>query len=188
MRRLSVFNNISLDGYFTGAGGDFSWAKDGMDDAEFGAFVAGNASGEGELVFGRITYEMMASFWPTPAAKAAMPEVAEGMNRSRKVVFSRRFAKVDWQNTRLMQGELVAEVRKLKLESGPAMAILGSGSIAAQLAAAGLIDEYQFVVNPVVLGAGRTMFEGLGKPLPMRLTESRAFKNGKLFLRYVPVS
>ncbi|HEV2320818.1 MAG TPA: dihydrofolate reductase family protein [Gammaproteobacteria bacterium] len=186
MRRLIVFNNISLDGYFTGAGGDFSWAKDGMDDSEFSAFVAGNASGEGELLFGRVTYEMMASFWPTPAAKAAMPEVAAGMSRSRKVVFSRRLTKADWQNTRLIKGELVAEARKLKQEEGPGMAILGSGSITAQLAAAGLIDEYQFVVNPVVLGTGRTMFEGLAKPLPMRLTESRAFKNGKLFLRYIP--
>ncbi|HEU5399602.1 MAG TPA: dihydrofolate reductase family protein [Gammaproteobacteria bacterium] len=188
MRRLIVFNNISLDGYFTGAGGDFSWAKEGADDPEFGAFVSGNASGEGELIFGRVTYEMMASFWPTPAAKAAMPEVAAGMNRSRKVVFSRHLAKADWQNTRLMKGELVTEVRKLKQESGPGMAILGSGSIVAQLASVGLIDEYQFVVNPVVLGVGRTLFEGLAKPLPMRLTESRAFKNGKLFVRYVPVS
>lgn len=186
MRRLSVFNNISLDGYFTGAGGDFSWAKDGMDDPEFGAFVAGNASGEGELLFGRVTYEMMASFWPTPAAEAAMPEVAAGMNRSRKIVFSRRLAKVDWQNTRLMKGELVAEVRKLKLESGPGMAILGSGSITAQLAPTGLIDEFQYVVNPVALGAGRTLFEGLQQQLTLKLVRSRTFKNGKVYLCYVP--
>lgn len=186
MRRLSVFNNMSLDGYFTGAGGDFSWAKDGMDDPEFGAFVAGNASGEGELLFGRVTYEMMASFWPTPAAEMAMPQVAAGMNRSRKVVFSRRLVKVDWQNTRLMQGELVTEVRKLKQESGPGMAILGSGNITAQLAAAGLIDEYQFVVNPVALGKGRTMFEGMKQRLELKLMQSRTFKNGKVYLSYVP--
>ena len=186
MRRLSVFNNMSLDGYFTGDGGDFSWAKDGMDDPEFGAFVSGNASGEGELIFGRVTYEMMASYWPTPAAEAAMPQVAAGMNRSRKVVFSRRLAKVDWQNTRLMQGELVAEVRKLKLESGPGMTILGSGSITAQLAPTGLIDEFQYVVNPVVLGAGRTLFEGLQQQSALKLVRSRTFKNGKVYLCYVP--
>lgn len=190
MRRLIMFNNITLDGYFAGAGGDFSWAHGAAEseDAEFNAFVAGNAKGEGELLFGRITYEMMAGYWPTPAAQQALPDVAAGMNRAPKLVFSRSLVKADWQNTRLMKGELTAEVRKLKQESGPGMAILGSGSIVAQLAPAGLIDEYQFIVNPVVLGAGRTLFGGLRDRIGLKLSQSRTFKNGKVYLCYTPTS
>jgi dihydrofolate reductase len=187
VRRLIVFNNISLDGFFTGSNGDFSWAHDGSDDPEFSSFVAENASGEGELLFGRVTYQLMASYWPSPMAAQAMPEVAAGMNRLPKVVFSRTLHKAEWNNTRLITGDPASELRKLKQESGPGMAILGSGQIVAQLAAAGLIDEYQLVVNPIVLGAGRTLFEGLGNRLPLRLMRSRVFKNGKTFLAYEPV-
>jgi len=190
MQRLIVFNNVTLDGYFTGPGGDFSWAHGAAasDDAEFNAFVAGNASGGGMLLFGRITYEMMASYWPTSAAMQAYPKVAEGMNRSRKVVFSRSLTHAGWNNTQLINTHIVTAVRKLKQEQGPGMAILGSGSIVAQLAPEGLIDEYQFVVNPVVLGAGRTMFEGLKQRLALKLTQSRTFKNGKVYLCYQPTA
>lgn len=189
MRKLIVFNNVTLDGYFTGAGGDFSWAHGAAnsDDQEFNEFVARNASGEGELLFGRITYEMMAGYWPTPAAQRDMPVVAESMNRTRKLVFSRTLAKATWNNTRLVQRDIAAAVRRMKSEAGPGMAILGSGTIVGQLASEGLIDEYQFVVCPVVLGAGRTMFEGIKKRLDLKLTESRTFKNGKVFLRYESV-
>jgi dihydrofolate reductase len=161
MRKLIVFNNVTLDGYFTGPNGDFSWAHGGNDDAEFNAFVADNASGGGELLFGRITYQLMASYWPTPDAIKNDPVVAERMNSGRKVVFSRTLDKVSWSNTRLMKGNIISEVLKLKQEPGSGLAILGSGSIVAQLAPHRLIDEYQFLVNPVVLGKGRTMFDGL---------------------------
>src|SRR5690242_4661174 len=114
MRKLIAFNNISLDGYFTGAGGDFSWAHAGSDDPEFSAFVANNAKGGGELLFGRITYEMMASYWPTPMAAKNDPVVAKGMNAASKVVFSRTLGKASWSNTRLVKGDLAAAVRKMK--------------------------------------------------------------------------
>ena len=113
MRRLVVFNQVTLDGYFTDPRGDMSWAHKDPGDAEWNAFVGGNASGDGALLFGRITYEMMASFWPTPAAMEMMPAVAEGMNRMPKYVVSRTLKKVAWKNTTLVKGELVAEVRKL---------------------------------------------------------------------------
>lgn len=190
MRRLIVFNNITLDGYFSGSGGDFSWAHGAAhsDDAEFNAFVAGNASGGGQLLFGRITYEMMASYWPTPAALQNDPKVAAGMNSMRKVVFSRTLARANWSNTQLVSTHIAAAVRRMKQEEGPGMAILGSGSIVAQLAPEGLIDEYQFVVNPVVLGAGRTLFEGLKQRLALKLVQSRTFKNGKVYLCYQPMA
>jgi dihydrofolate reductase len=187
VRRLIVFNHISLDGFFTGSNGDFSWAHAGSDDPEFSSFVAENASGDGELLFGRVTYQLMASYWPSPMAAQTMPEVASAMNRMPKVVFSRTLHQAEWNNTRLITGDPASEVRKLKQESGPGMAILGSGQIVAQLAAAGLIDEYHLVVNPIVLGAGRTLFEGLGNRLQLRLVRSRVFNNGKTFLMYEPV-
>src|SRR6266446_5336819 len=139
MRRLIAFEQVSLDGYFVDANGDMSWAH--KQDPEWNAFVAGNASGDGALLFGRVTYEMMASFWPTPAALERAPGVAEGMNELPKVVFSRTLDKATWKNTTLVKGELAAEVRRMKKESGPDMAILGSGRIVSQLAQAGLIDD-----------------------------------------------
>ena len=175
-RSLSVFNHVSLDGYFTDAAGDMSWARN--QEPEWLKFKSESAGGEAVLVFGRKTYEMMARFWPTPAAMQAMPEVAEGMNRMRKVVFSRTLTQVTWQNTELVKGDLATETAQLKSEPGPNMVILGSGEIVAQLTQAALIDDYQIVSVPVVLGAGRTLFQGVtGKPW-LKLTRTRSFPNG----------
>jgi dihydrofolate reductase len=186
MRKLIVFNNVSVDGYFVDAGGDMTWAHNLRPDPEWQAYVASNASGDGELVFGRKTYEMMASFWPTPMATERMPEVAAGMNRMPKVVFSRTLAKADWNNTRLLKGDIAAETRKLKAESGGGLCILGSGTIVAQLAEAGLIDEYHNVIVPVVLGAGRTQFDGVKKHIELDLKSSRPFNNGNVLAIYTP--
>jgi len=139
-------------------------------------------------LFGRITYELMARYWPTPDAIRANPIVAEGMNSMPKVVFSRTLDKVSWSNTKLVKGDIASEVRKMKQEPGKGMAILGSGSIVSQLAPEGLIDEYQVVVNPVVLGQGRTMFEGIKEKLNLKLTKMRTFGNGKVFLCYAPTA
>lgn len=185
MRKLIVFNNVSLDGCFVDAASSMQWAHGGGDDdPEFAAFTAENASGDGVLLFGRITYELMASYWPTPAALQQNPTVAAGMNRTPKVVFSRTLRRAAWNNTRLLVGDLVEEVRQLKSEPGPGLCILGSGSIVAQLVPAGLIDEIQLIVCPVALGAGRSLFQGLAAPAHFRLARSRAFKNGKVFLSY----
>lgn len=186
MRKLLVFNSVTADGYFTDKNGDMSWAHR-PSDPEWDEFVAGNAESGGELLFGRVTYEMMASFWPTPVAAKQFPEVAEGMNNSPKVVFSRTLDHPTWQNTRLIKGNLAEEVRKLKEESGDHLVIMGSGSIISQLALENLIDEYQMVVNPIVLGAGRTMFDGINEKLKLKLTNSRTFNNGNVLLCYEPM-
>jgi dihydrofolate reductase len=184
MPRLNMFNSVSLDGYFTDANNDMSWAHAGSDDPEVREFTAGNAKGTGALVFGRITYEMMASFWPTPQAAQMMPEVAAGMNRSKKYVFSRSLQKADWANTTVLHGDPVAEVARLKREDGPQLTLLGSGSIVKQLTAAGLVDDYQLMLCPVILGGGRTLFAGTtGRPM-LKLANSRTFKNGRVFLHY----
>jgi dihydrofolate reductase len=184
MPNLSVFNNVTLDGYFSGQGGDLRWAHAGADDPEYQAFVAENAKGGGVLVFGRVTYQMMAGWWPTPAAAQMDPVLATRMNALPKVVFSGTLAMADWANTTLVRGDAADEMRRRKAADGPDMVILGSGRLVAALAREGLIDEYQLLVNPVVLGRGRTMFEGLERPLSLALVESRAFRNGKVFLRY----
>jgi dihydrofolate reductase len=184
MRRLVVFNSVTLDGYFVDMNGDMSWAHN--DDAEFNAFVQGNARGGGELVFGRKTYELMAGYWPTPLAIKNDPVVAEGMNSLPKVVFSRTMEKASWNNTRLVHGDLAAEIRKMKREPGHDMVIMGSGSIVSQLAQERVIDEYQMVMIPVVLGKGRTMFDGVTDTLRMKLTKSRVFGNGNVYLCYEP--
>ncbi len=180
MKKLRVFESISVDGYFTDAAGHIRWAHGGAEDAEFAAWVSGNASSGGELLFGRKTYQEMEAFWPTPMAAAQMPAVASGMNAAKKYVASRTIQPA-WTNTHLLKGDLAAAVRALKTGDGPGIAILGSGSIAAQLGEAGLIDEYQFVVVPVALGGGRTVFT---KGRALRLIDQRAFRNGNVVVTY----
>jgi dihydrofolate reductase len=174
-----------VDGYFTDAKGDMSWAH--SQDPEWNAFVESNAKGGGQLLFGRITYEMMSSFWPTPQALKSFPVVAERMNGLPKVVFSRTMDKASWSNTRLIKDGLAAETRKMKSEPGADMVIMGSGTIVSQLAQEGLIDEFQVVVNPVVLGKGRTMFEGVSGKLSLKRTSTRTFSNGNVLMCYEPV-
>jgi dihydrofolate reductase len=150
--------------------------------------VAGNASGGGQLLFGRITYDLMAGYWPTPMADQHDPVVAKAMNNLQKVVFSRTMEKASWNNTKLVKTDIVSEIRKMKREPGPGMAIMGSGSIISQLAQEKVIDEYQIIVNPVALGKGRTMFDGMDKMLSLKLISTRTFKNGKVFLCFEPGS
>lgn len=188
MRRLIAFNHITLDGYFVGANADFSWAHQGNDDPEYAVFVAQNASGGGTLLFGRVTYELMASYWPTAVAEQRDPAVAAGMNSMSKVVFSRSLSTASWNNTKLVKGDLVSEIRKMKNEPGAGMAILGSGNIIAQLALEHVIDEYQIILDPVALGKGRTMFDGIMAPLNLKLTATRTFGNGKVYLCYEPMA
>lgn len=185
MRRLIVFNSVSLDGYFTDEKNDMSWAH--KNDPEWNEFAAENAGGGGTLLLGRVTYDLMKSFWPTEEAKNMMPEVAEGMNNLEKVVFSRALDKADWKNTRLVKRGLAEEVQKMKKDTGDDIVILGSGSIVSQLSEHRLIDEYQFVMCPIVLGKGRTMFEGMSEKLNLKRTNARTFENGNVVLSYEPV-
>jgi dihydrofolate reductase len=183
MRKLKVFNNVTLDGYFTDSNGDMSWAHEGNDE-EFNSFVRDNAQGESEFLFGRVTYELMASYWPTPHALENMPIVAKKMNETPKTVFSKTLSKTSWNNTKLLKGDLVTEVQKLKKLPGNDLLIFGSGSLVSQLATAGLIDQYQFVLTPIALGEGRSSFDKIGKRQNFKLVSSRVFPHGKIFLCY----
>jgi len=187
MPRLIAFEMVSLDGYFTDARNDMSFAYSIGPDAEFEAFTRQNAQGDARLVFGRKTYDLMASVWPTPAGKARMPEVAAKMNGATKIVFSRSMKTAGWARTQVLHGDPASEMAALKARSGPDLVILGSGEIVARLSAAGRIDEFHLVLVPRVLGSGRTLFEGLEKPLTLQLVSERAFKSGRLSLKYAPV-
>lgn len=180
MRLLKVFESISVDGYFTDASGDMSFAHAVAPDPEFFAWVGQNASRGRELLFGRKTYQMMEAFWTSPEAHARMPAVATGMNGARKFVVSTTI-RPTWANSELVEGDLVQAVGALKRGDGPPIVVLGSGSVVAALGAAGLVDEYQFVVIPTALGGGRTVFAS-GQQL--RLVDHRAFKNGNVVLTY----
>jgi dihydrofolate reductase len=183
MRKLKVFNHVSLDGFIADAKGDMSWAH--QKDPEFNEWVAANASEGGELVFGRVTYQQMAGFWPTPAALEGMPVVAERMNSLPKVVFSRSLAKAEWNNTRLLRGQdIQAEIKQLKQEPGKDMVIMGSAQLVSELARRNLIDSFQLVLNPIVLGSGKSMFAQLEQRLNFQLTDSRTFKNGNVVVSY----
>lgn len=181
-RSLHAFLQLSLDGYFTDAHGDMSWAH--RHDPEWMAFTAENAKAGGALLFGRVTYEQMASFWPTPAAAELMKDVAAGMNAMPKYVASRTLSEVSWANTTLLKGDLVPAVQALLAEDGPSIATLGSGDLVTQLAAADLLAGYQLVINPVALGAGRSIFAGLPGPKHFVLERSRTFQNGNIVLWY----
>lgn len=128
------------------------------------------------------------SYWPTPAAAKNDPTVAKGMNEAEKIVFSRTLKQVRWAKTTLVREDPPDAVRALKRQSGKDLVVLGSGSIVAQLVDAGLVDEVQLVVKSVVLGKGRTLFEGVKKQLPLKLTSSRAFGQGNVVMNYVPAS
>ena len=181
MGKLIAYNFTTLNGYFKGPDNDISWHRHGEEES---GFAADNLEAKATLLFGRVTYEMMAGFWPTPMALESMPEVAHGMNESDKIVFSTTLESADWENTTLIKGDLIESVRKLKAVPGKVMTILGSGSIIAQLAEARLIDEYQFMIDPVAIGEGTPSFQGLTRKLDLKLIAHRVFKSGVVLLSY----
>jgi len=185
MRKVIAFLHVSTDGYFTGANGDMSWTRHDQ-DPEYKQFADENARRDSILAFGRVTYQMMAGFWPSPMAFEREPIMAERVNAAPKIVFLRSLPSADWNNTSLLKGDAVDEAQKLKQQDGRDVVILGSGSIIRQLAEAGLIDEFQLLITPIALGAGSTPFENVAKRIDLELGSSRTFQNGKVLLIYKP--
>ncbi len=188
MGKISVFNHVSVDGFFAGTNGEIDWFKAITPDDEWYQYTHTQADTDSTLLFGRTTYEMMKSFWPTQAARDMDPGMAHSVNHSPKIVFSTTLTEVEesdnWQNIRHFQAIDPVQLRQLKQTEE--ITILGSGSIIRQLATLGLIDHYTLVVVPVVLGKGKSLFEDL--PLThLSLAEARTFKNGLTLLEYDPV-
>jgi len=183
MRKITAYNFLTLNGFFKGPHGDLSWHKHGGEEAEFATEGASSGS---VLLFGRVTYEMMASYWPTPMATEQNPEVAEGMNASEKIVFSNTLKKADWSNTKIISGDIIEEVKKIKRTPGNDMTILGSGSIISQFTDQKLIDTYLLMVDPVALPNGTPVFNGIKEKLELKLVDIRKFKSGVVLLTYTP--
>jgi dihydrofolate reductase len=182
MAKLIAFNNLSLDGFFADAAGSLDWAH--RDGAEMTDYVKKRGGAVGCHPFGRRTYQMFASFWPTPAGQASNPHFAQRLNDSPKVVFSRTLKTAAWQHSRVEPAADAKTLKKLKAGQGGDCMLFGSGELVRSLTAQGLIDEYQLLVNPVLLGAGKPLFNPLPKAVELRLIEAEAFKNGTVLLRY----
>ncbi|WXG41931.1 MAG: dihydrofolate reductase family protein [Candidatus Freyarchaeum deiterrae] len=187
MKKIVVFNYVSVDGFFAGPNGEIDWFKVIKKDDEWDAYTHRQAQPGGTLIFGHTTYEMMKSYWPTPDAIKSDPGMAKAVNESPKIVFSKTLKSVEeglhWKNIRLFHEIKPEDIRKLKEKQD--MTILGSGTLVQQFANLGLIDEYWLVVVPIVLGAGKPLFKDV-KTMNLKLLEAKRFKNGIVLLRYQP--
>lgn len=188
MRNIIFQNMVSLDGYFEGPNKELDWH---LVDGEFNDYAAELLDSVDTLLFGRVTYELMASYWPTAAAMTDDPVIAAKMNSLQKVVFSRSLNKADWNNTRLAKGDAVTEIRRLKQLPEKDIAIFGSSDLTVSLmnsglVNSGLVDEYRIFVAPVFLGSGKTLLKGLRARLNLHLVSSRVFKSGLVLLSYRP--
>ena len=185
MRKVLVSNLISLDGYLAGPGGDLSWFGVGPD---FFAYVHKMLPSLGMLLFGRVTYEMMAAHWTKPEVTRDDPVVAPFMNELPKLVASRTLKKAAWGSwdNASVSADPVQKVRELKAQAGKDLMIFGSGGLVSALAAAGLIDEYRMMLNPVILGQGIPMFRGMPGRVPLRLVASEVFDKKMVMLTYHP--
>ena len=188
MRKVVFFMMTTLNGLYERG----RWDEDAtsidwhVTDEEFEAFAADQLRQADTILFGRVTYEGMAAYWPTPEAIANDPEVAERMNAMEKVVFSRTLKRVSWSNSRLVGEDVAGEVRRLKEQPGKDILLLGSSDLAVTLAAEGLIDECRIMVNPVLVGHGKPVFAGLDQDVALILLDTRTFGNGNVLLTYAP--
>lgn len=183
MRKLILFNMITLDGFFEGENHSIEWHN--VDD-EFNKFAVAQLETADTLVFGRITYELMSGYWPTSLALDDDPTVAGIMNSISKIVISTTLEHVDWENTRLVRENVREELLKLKQQPGKHIFIFGSAELASSILEMNLIDEYRIMINPVVLGHGKSLFLNVNDKLNLKLINTKVFKSGNVLLYYKP--
>jgi dihydrofolate reductase len=182
-RRVLFFMMVSANGFYERARWEIDWH---VTDAEFNDFAIAQLDSVDTLLFGRVTYEGMASYWPTPEAVGDDPEVARRMNALRKIVFSRTLDRAEWNNTSVVRGDAAERVGELKREPGKDAILMGSSDLAVALADRDLIDEYRLMVAPVALGHGKPVLDGLDRDLRLQLHDVRRFANGNVLLSYRP--
>jgi len=195
MRRLLMFNRVSMDGYFADANGGLDWV---VQEPELDKNAAGNLGDNGTILFGRKTYDGFESFWPkaideSPTAPAPHGEARRSpelramgvwINDATKIVFSKTRKDVTWKGSKLVREFDPKMIDELKNQPGKDMIMFGSGSIVSLLTEHGLIDEYWLVVSPIILGAGKSLFTNGTKHLKLALAESKSYPNGNVSLRY----
>jgi dihydrofolate reductase len=183
LAKIIVMNRVSLDGYFAGPNGEIDWfIPDPAVDRAAHKLMHVDA-----VLFGRLTYQLMESYWPNAAKDPNTPEgvrkTAGELQQMTKIVFSRTLKEVSWKNTQLINDDMIHAVKKLKSDRPVDMTIFGSGSIIQQLASQGLIDRYLLIVTPVILGKGKPMFAGV-KKMDLELLETMSFASGNVLLQY----
>jgi dihydrofolate reductase len=181
VRRIFAFIMTTLDGYYEGPNQEFDfWVT----DEEFDEFSVEQLDEVDTLLFGRVTYEGMAAYWPTRAAEQENPEVAARMNGLGKVVVSRTLDEADWTGTRIVRDDVAGELTALKQQPGKDIAILGSPQLTESLLRMGLVDELRVMVNPVILGAGKSLFRTARDRIGLKLLKARRFDSGNVLLHY----
>lgn len=180
MRKLIMWNLQSLDGYFDGPKAwDLDW-HNSVWGPELEQLSLEQLNTTGAIIFGRATYEGMASYWTTTEPG----KVADLMNTVPKIVFSHTLTSVDWNNTRLVKEPAEVEVARLKREAGKDLYIFGSANLADTFIKHGLIDEFRICVAPLVLGGGSPLFKPSSNRTALRLLEAKPLKSGGVILRY----
>ena len=181
MRKVIMWNLVTLDGFFDGPKiWELDWHNTVWGE-EMEQFSIAQLSTADLLLFGRVTYQGMAEYWPS-----ATGEIADIMNNIPKVVFSRTLERADWNNTRLVKAQAEEEVAKLKQQPGKNILIFGSANLCSTLMQAGLIDEYRLCLVPVVLGGGNPLFKPSPVSMRMKLLEAKQLKTGGVVLFYQP--
>jgi dihydrofolate reductase len=182
MAKLIMWNLMTLDGFVEGPNRDISWHED-VWGKELEQLSTSQLAEAGGLLFGRVTYQLMADYWPS--ATGEIGEIADGMNALPKYVFSRTLTKSDWNNTQMFGSDVPGTVARLKRENTKDIFLFGSADLAASLIPHGLIDEFRIAVNPIILGAGTPLFKQ-GERLKLKLLDSRTLSTGVVILRYSP--
>lgn len=185
MRKVVLFMHISLDGFAAGPNGELDWISY---DNELEKYAEEVVSTVGAPLYGRVTYQMMESYWPTvltdPAASKHALEHAQWVENIPKIVFSKTLDKVEWNNTRLIKDNIAEEMAKLKQQPGQDLVIFGSPGLTHTFMGLGLIDEYRLTVNPVILSQGMPIFENVKDRADLNLLSSKTFKSGVIALHY----
>ncbi len=185
MRKVVFQNMVSLDGFFEGPHKwEIDWHTVGE---EFNEFAIQALKSADALIFGGVTYQGMAAYWSSDEAEKDDPIVAGLMNSLPKIVFSSTLEKAEWSNTRQVKSDAVREIAQLRAQPGKDLLIFGSADLASPLIQNGLIDEYRIFINPIVLGQGTPLFKNIKTRLPLKLVDSKIFRNGLVLLVYQPV-
>lgn len=183
MRRIFAFLAASVDGYYEGPNGEFDWP---VVDEEFDQFALEQLGEVDTLIFGRTTYQGMASYWPTPAGEQDNPEIAAAMNGLDKIVASTTLEEATWGSTRLISEDVAGELARLKQQPGKDMVIMGSSNLTVSMLEAGVVDEVRIMVMPVVLGDGHSLFRTADDRISLKLVGVKPFKSGNVLLTYQP--
>lgn len=189
MRKIIVTMWVTLDGFVAGPDGDMDWISAIYDEA-MGNYEYEVVSAADTLMLGRGTYQSFAGSWPkvpdNPHASPGEVAYAHRVNAMRKIVFSKTLEKAEWNNSTLLREIVPAEIEKLKQETGSDIVIYGSVSIIQALTNLGLIDEYQLLIYPIILGGGKRLFENIKDSVHLKLVNTKTHPSGVVALYYQP--